>query len=459
MNHIRTNVFDELARLKAELEQEKRLRKGWQEKYYEIDKRLKETERLLKQFLNANTPPSQLPPQFKTTSNPRPETGTNPRGKPEGSNGATRDYPEKIDKKIKVTIPNNCQRCGKRLQKQTYLRPIYDIFMKMFVTEFHVEEGYCDCGECYIGTHPELPERGIFGHDLQAFITELKHNFAGSYEKISNFCGSLFGICFTQTAMNDCVKRVAEQLAPSYDDIEERLPKTEYAHGDETSWPVNGVQQWLWLFITMNWVFITIDKSRARRVVTDIFGEQYQGIFISDCLPVYRYFAASFQKDWIHLLRKSYFEKEKHPDTDIFEMHELLRNLYETMKSFLVDNPSAEKRERGYRKFKKQFKGIMNYEWESKSAQDIVTNWLKKYEDHWLTALSVPGIVLDNNIAERGIRRVIPSRKLLGGHRTQGGAKNFAIIETHRQTWQMHGKSSYEALVDHLRTGRKEIFI
>ena len=183
----RTNIFDELARQRKEMGYYKQQATEWQNKYYEVIKELKETKKLLNQFLNANTPTSQLPPQFKTTSNPRPEKGTVPRGKPEGSNGATRDYPEKFDRTIEALIPHRCQRCGKKLHKQLIYRPVYDIIFSKFITEFLVEEGACDCGEYHIGTHPELPERGIFGHRLQAFITELKHNFAGSYEKISSF--------------------------------------------------------------------------------------------------------------------------------------------------------------------------------------------------------------------------------------------------------------------------------
>src|SRR3990167_5529693 len=227
----RTNIFDELARQSKEIEHYKQQAVEWQNKYYEVVKELKETKKLLNQFLNANTPTSQLPPQFKTSPDERSEKGTVPRGKPEGSNGATRNYPEKFD------------------------------------TEFAVEEGVCDCGECYTGTHPELPERGIFGHNLQAFITELKHNFVGSYEKVSNFLESLFGFCFTQTAMNDCMTRVAEQLEPSYVNLKEQLPKTKQFNSDETSWPVNGVLWYLWLFATINFIFIRIINPRARRVL------------------------------------------------------------------------------------------------------------------------------------------------------------------------------------------------
>ena len=69
----RISVFEELKRLRQELEHEKRLRIEWQNKYYALEKELKEVKALLNQFLNANTPSSQLPPQFKPSYNERPE--------------------------------------------------------------------------------------------------------------------------------------------------------------------------------------------------------------------------------------------------------------------------------------------------------------------------------------------------------------------------------------------------
>jgi len=213
------------------------------------------------------------------------------------------------------------------------------------VTEFEVEEGYCKyCDLLYVGTHTELPAEGMIGPNLQAFFTELKHNFAGSYGRISDFFESLTGFSFSHTAINDCMDRVAGQLEPSYKEYEEQLPTTSYAHSDETSWPVDAKQYWLWLFVTAKFVFIAIKNSRARRVLTNLFGSFYDGVIISDCLKVYENFAAAFQRDWTHLLRKSHFEAEKYPNRNIAKMHEMLSNMYDDVSNFVKTSPSFEQR-------------------------------------------------------------------------------------------------------------------
>ena len=449
----RISVFEELKRLRQELEHEKRLRIEWQNKYYALEKELKEVKALLNQFLNANTPSSQLPPQFKPSYNERPEKGTNPRGKPEGSNGATKEAPEKIDRKLKAKVDKRCKQCGKPLEIETCTRLIYEIpQIKVIVTEFEVEEGRCEhCDLICIGTHPELPKEGVMGPNLQAFFTELKHNFAGSYDRISSFFESLTDHSFSHTAINDCIERVASQLEPSYKNFEEKLGETDYSHSDETSWPVNGEAWWLWLFTTANFVFLIIQNSRARKVLTNLFGEFYSGVIISDCLKVYEKFAAAFQKDWVHLLRKTHFEADKYPGRNIVKMHEELSNMYDDVTNFLETKPNFEQRVWQSVLYHQKLQRITKHRWRSSPAQNIVNDWLKRYEGQWLVPVIMPEIPMTNNIDERGIRKVIPTRKLLGGHRTEIGARNFAIIETHRQTWRLRDHSPYSMLVSYLR--------
>lgn len=454
----RIDLFEEVKRLRQELEHYKKQASEWQRKYYELEKEFKEIKALLNQFLNANTPSSKLPPQFKPTSNPRPEKGTNPRGKPEGSNGATKEEPEKVDRRIKAKVHKKCKKCKRKLRIESYFKIFYEIpKIKVRVIEAEIEEGYCKhCDLLYVGTHPELPEEGMMGPNLQAFFTELKHNFAGSYERIENFFQNLTGFSFTHTAINDCIDRVANQLEPSYKEYEGRLSETDYAHSDETSWPVDAKQWWLWLFVTANFIFLTIKNSRARKVLTNLFGEFYDGVIISDCLKVYEKFAVSFQRDWTHLLRKTHFEAEKYPRRNITRLHEELSNMYGVVNNFLAAKPSFEQRVWHSIMYHQKLQRIARCGW-SNPASNIVNDWLKKYEGQWLVPVIMPNISLTNNIDERGIRKVIPTRKLLGGHRTEQGAKNFAVIETHRQTWKLRNESPYCKLIEYLRKSNKRV--
>jgi len=361
-----------------------------------------------------------------------------------------------METQVKARLEKNCPRCGKAILTEyieIYLRYVYDARIIPEIIEVEEEIYNCECGEFCRGTHPEIPQRGMIGYNLQTLLTELKFNFSGSYANISKFLDNVTEgkINFTPKAINDCIGGIAEKLEPSYDKIENQLKNEPYANCDETSWPVNGLRWYLWMIVTMNFVFITIQNSRARRVLTDVFGEDYQGGIISDCFKVYKEFAKWYQKCWVHLMRKAKFEAEKNPKKNIVKLYLQLKSLHREMADFLKENPSKELRIKKKKEFEKKLNQIINYKYWCKEAQGIIDNWLIAYRGHWLTAIEIEGITLDNNLCEQKIRGSIGWRKMLGGHRTREGAKQYAIIETHRQTWRHNEKYPYNELLNFLK--------
>ena len=290
----KNNLLERLERAEKNAEYERQKRKDIEKKYYELLNELKKTQALLRQFLNENTPSSKLP--FKYPSKENSEAEPKQRGKPEGSNGGAKEVPENIDRKISAKLEGRCPRCKKVIKRKnigTRIRYVYDARIVSEIIEVEEEFCPCDCGEFCIGKHQDIPQRGMIGYNLQALFTELKFTFSGSYGKISEFFDNATNgeINFSPRAINNCIAGIADKLEPSYNEIEEKIKKEDYAYSDETSWPVNGMRWYLWLFATKNFVFITIQNSRARRVITDIFGENYHGGIISDCYGVYDDFA------------------------------------------------------------------------------------------------------------------------------------------------------------------------
>lgn len=452
-----TDVFEENRRLKEENEFLRKQVKELKKICAENEKRINELEKKLNQLLNINTPSSAVPlfMKPKITSPNRQPTGTNPRGKPKGSNGATKESPTKIDRTVEATA-DKCPNGHTDIEEiDFYAKLVYEINkIRLEVIEAIVKQYRCRVNGCHVifeGTHPEVPKEGIIGSNLQALVSELKHGFAGSYEKISHFLGDLTGTTFSPQGLNDCIHRVAGQLEPSYNQLESELRSATAVGTDESSWPVNGDRWWLWLFTTMNTIFLAIDKSRGRKVITRILGNDFEGTITSDCLAVYQSFAEAFQKCWSHLLRKTHSFAEKYPRRDIKKLHEQLTNLYNEVDGFLGEDPPFDQRVWASIMFNQKLTSIMDYKWSSKEAKSVVANYLKKFAGQWLVSVIVPEVEMTNNRAERGIRKVIPTRKLLGGHRTEQGANDFAIIETHRQTWRLRGKSPYLEMVDYLK--------
>src|SRR3989338_177265 len=451
----RVDPFEEIRRLSEELEQERRLRKQWQERCLELEKRVKQLEATLNRILNPDTPSSQIPDTEKNTNKSpnRDPVGMKPIGKPEWGNGGTRPPPPSINRKLNATR-DRCTRCQSRNLYHFDTEEVYvwDLpIVKLIVTLFYIFIYKCkDCGEIVCGTHPELPHAGMIGPNLAAFLAEVRHNFAGSYEKLSAFLKDLTGETFSGQAIKDCIKRTASTLEPKYKDIRNALATESILHSDETRWPINGKRHYLWLLHGLKFVFITINKSRGRKVITNVLGDLFGGVIISDCLAVYRSFAAAFQKCWSHLLRRTFYLKEKNPDSDIVQLHEQLSALYNEAEKYRTMKLSETERIWTGIRLIQKLQRITYHEWKSEGAKGIIQNWLKEYEGQWLVGVFIPEVEFTNNKDERGIRKVIPTRKMLGGHRTEEGADDFAIIETNRQTWKLNGKSPYKELIEYL---------
>lgn len=379
--------------------------------------------------------------------------GTNPRGKPLGGNGATREIPKKIDRKINVNFDNKelailKERYGNRLKIKKVKLYIWDIpIIEMFVTQFTVERIYLGKKLIAQAVHPELPKRGIFGNTLRAWIISLKNGFAGSYEKVAEHIQDLTGEVFSQQSINDCVRRTGEELEPEYMALGTELREAEVVGGDTSSWRVNGINWILWMFCSINLVYIHIDKSKARKILLNILGNEFEGVFVSDCAPEFQKFAKFFQKCFSHLLRATHTFALENPKKDIVLLHQWLTNLFNEMSNFLKEDPPPEKREKMFNYFDGKLEDIIKHKWKSEEAKSIVANRLVKFRDDWCTAIIMSGVSLTNNDTEKHIRSAIPTRKMLGGHRTEEGAKYYAITQSLRLTWRLRGLSPYHEMI------------
>jgi len=79
-------------------------------------------------------------------------------------------------------------------------------------------------------------------------------------------------------------------------------------------WRVNGQNHWLWVFTNKDAALYLIDKSRGGKVVSNVLGEKYEGILITDFYSAYNKLQAQArQRCLAHLLReiKEVEEKDK----------------------------------------------------------------------------------------------------------------------------------------------------
>ena len=126
MKKIRTSVFKEFERAYKIAEQEKSMRKRWQKRCHSLEKENKKLKKELRKYKNENTPSGMIPVYLKEIkkSPSRNPNGTNPLGKPRGSNGATRPPPLKIDEVIEATT-HHCPQGHTNIKLRYFLTNIF----------------------------------------------------------------------------------------------------------------------------------------------------------------------------------------------------------------------------------------------------------------------------------------------------------------------------------------------
>lgn len=400
--------------------------------------------------------PVYLKPIMKSPN--RPPVGTNPRGKPKGGNGSTRKIPKKIHRREKVKFTKEQlkllkKKFGNKLKiKKVKLFPTWELLpVVLEVTQYTIERAYVGKKLVAQATNSDMPKRGIFGNRFISWIISLKNGFAGSYERVAEHIKDLTGEEFSAQALKDAVHRTGEDLKPEYKELERELRESDVVGGDPTSWRVNGVNFVLWMFCTINIVYIHIDKSKARKIVVKILGNAFEGVFVSDCAPEFQKFAEWFQKCFSHLLRTTHTLAELNLKKDIVLLHRWLTNLFNEMSEFLEKNPPPNLREKMFNYFDGVLEDIIQYKWKSEDTKSIVKNRLVKFRNDWCSAILFPGVPLTNNQCETWIKSAMPTRKLLGCHRTEKGAEVYAITQSLRLTWKVRGLSPFHAMVDKFR--------
>ena len=152
-----------------------------------------------------------------------------------------------------VTIvhqPNFCKNCGSNIElipsKFVSRRQILDIPpIKPEYTEHQIFEKICPCGHC---NRAEFPKEVIhpisYGATIQATIAYLHTRqylpFARMREFFSDFCN----LSISQGSICNLLNKFAQNAAPAYEKIAQKLQNESVVGSDETGIKINGKKGW-----------------------------------------------------------------------------------------------------------------------------------------------------------------------------------------------------------------------
>jgi transposase len=278
----------------------------------------------------------------------------------------------------------------------------------------------CECGDCGEPVELKLPARGRFGEYAHSVVSYLRYERNMPLNDIRELLKHLYGFETTEATLLAMSERTADEFEPVYGEIRESVRHAGVAHGDETGWRVDGGKFWAWVFATQMAAFFHIDKSRGKKVVEEQMAG-FSGTMVTDDWKAY--IGLERQQCRAHVMRRAKRLVENR-EYGAKPLREGLARLYEKA----LNGAALEELLRGVDKL-----------CDRRGSKDVrkFMGWLQGRKSQLFVFVTDPRVPPDNNHAERLIRPVVLNRKITGGHRSERGARSFAIMKSAMATMRL----------------------
>ena len=245
------------------------------EEFLELYKENEKLKKKLRRYENPHTPPSKEVKKNKCNFISKTDLRV---GKKTGYKGATRKLNEPTD--FINHFDNVCSQCDKHNKPKNIKEKVYEEIpdpqpTKIVRARWGIYE--CSCGHCWESKPIEVPDKGIFGKNMQTQVTLLRFDDRLPLRKTISAIERQYKTTFTSKAVYDITKRVADKATPEYERIKKKIRRTTNLYIDETKIKIQGKTHWLWVFRSRKNVFFVIHKKRNRTVLDEVLGYKYKG--------------------------------------------------------------------------------------------------------------------------------------------------------------------------------------
>jgi len=249
------------------------------------------------------------------------------------------------------------------------------------------------------------------------------------------------------------LKRTSQYFGKPYDQILKEVRAAPVKHADETSWRVNGINNWCWAFLKQDAVYYTIEETRGKGVPERILKNCHpEDVLVRDDYAGYKKLPFVHQSCWAHLLRESHKEvTQKTVSMEMKQLHQEIKHIYQQLEQSVTKPFVKEERQKIHDELLRQLHAIIITGYISEDAKRIQYR-IAAQNKNLLTALLYANVPLTNNAAERAIRPMVVTRKISGGSRSRQGAKIHAINMSVLQTMKMKQQSIIPTLQKHIFT-------
>ena len=364
-----------------------------------------------------------------------------------GHTGYSRHVPERIDdvKEHKLDI---CPDCGEPVSDTQEIREriIEDIEQPRTYNTKHLIHR-CYCKKCNKIVEPEIEDalpNARFGLRLMMLILILKLDSRIPSNKIVSLLSSVFGINISDGEIYGILKQLSKAFGDHYEDLEKKIKEALVKHIDETSWRVNGKNNWLWIFINKEVALYVVDRHRSSDVPVKVLGNQRDKFVTTDRYSAYNVLVEETgclqQICWTHLLRNS---------KDLTEHYSEAKYIHKRMK-YIYRNAKEGKTSK--EKLLSWVDKIASRSYKSTEVFKFVKSVCRNHREDLFRFIDNPKVNPSNNLAEQGLRPAVVIRKVSGGSRSDDGAEITARLLSILQTIKIQTSNPYQGLLNLLQT-------
>ena len=303
-----------------------------------------------------------------------------------------------------------------------------------------------ECPECGASTsarHPDCPPSGRFGKNLLVQATLMKYEERLPHRKVSETLERVYGLRVTPATVLDVTRRVCGWLRPEYERILRRIRAADVVYADETGAKVDGALHWTWIFTTRSETLVAVRKSRGKMVLTEVLGEDFEGVVVCDGWRSYPSYTGRIQRCWAHLLREARYLAERIDEAG--PLSEALHVMYRRFDVPPEDRPPPGEAERLAGEARALMMEWAGRPYESEEVRKFAAK-VRNGMDHWFTFLVVPGVELTNNRAERALREHVVQRRIMGCFRNGKGTGIYETVMTVLASWKQQGRDLSQTL-------------
>jgi len=298
-------------------------------------------------------------------------------------------------------------------------------------------------------------ESGIWrmrlGKNALVQTTLMRYEDRLTLRKVVEALARQHGLILSPATILDITRRVSFWLEPVYQEIWQKIGQAPVVYVDETGEKVDGVNYWLWTFVTLTETLLVIRKRRSKNVLKEVLGEEFDGWIGCDGWKSYPAFAPNIQRDWAHLFREARELAQEYKYREAEPLYRGLLGIFERTKKGLETDPppGPEERERLARNARAAMRRWIRRPYRKGKVKSLA----KKMDNgfaYWFSYITHPGIEPTNNMAEQSLREPVVQRKIWGCFRNQKGTHIYEVITSVLATWKKREYNTSQMLAQTL---------